>query len=81
MIEGSGFTEVNLMRRCQPIKYVLSGFVRRTGSFGPIGRSTEGHVTIGVSRVGNVSKDLRYGVRWHLLNAELHADTLKRSYA
>ena len=22
---------------CQPIKYVLSGFVRRTGLFGPIG--------------------------------------------
>jgi len=27
---------------CQPIKYVLSGFARRTGSFGPIGRSTGG---------------------------------------
>jgi hypothetical protein len=25
---------------CQPIKYILSGFARRTGSFGPIGRST-----------------------------------------
>lgn len=38
-------------------------------------------MTIGVSCVGNVSKDLCYGVRWHLLNAELHADALKRSYA
>ena len=28
---------------CQPIKYVLSGFARRTGSFGPIGRSTITH--------------------------------------
>ena len=23
---------------CQPIKYVLFGFAKRTGSFGPIGR-------------------------------------------
>ena len=27
-------------RGCQPIKYVLFGFAKRTGSFGPIGRST-----------------------------------------
>ena len=26
--------------RCQPIRYILSGFVSRTGLFGPIGRST-----------------------------------------
>src|SRR5712672_4876109 len=26
---------------CQPIKYVLSGFARRTGLFKPIGSSTE----------------------------------------
>ena len=25
---------------CQPIKYVLFGFAKRTGSFGPMGRST-----------------------------------------
>ena len=30
------------LRTCQPIKYVLFGFAKRTGSFGPMGRST-GH--------------------------------------
>ena len=49
--------------KCQPIKYVLFDFAKRTGSFGPIGRSTGAKAIVDVLTKSGVAERREIPVR------------------